>query len=299
MAADTNARFFDYLPVAETELSWGLYVTGAGHGRITPGSTYPPHDHPGLYDFDFRVGRTLPEYQFIYISEGKGEFRSKPTGDLEVVPGTMIILFPDVWHSYRPDPATGWEETWVSFNGSYPYEMCRNGVLSPNTALRKPRRPRRIHKAFERLVSAVRESRQVNSMLFSAMAMEILALLSPDTESPGPDDDMDEAPILVREAVRIIWGWSYRSLSVGDVADAVGLSRRTLERYFREALGCTVLDEITRCRLVRAQRLLENTRVSIKQVALAAGFSTPERMAKVFQRLSGMSPTEYREEHAH
>jgi AraC-like DNA-binding protein len=298
MIPESKSRYFDYLPVAEAELSWGLYVTGAGHGRIAPGAEYPPHDHPGLYDFSFHAGRTLPEYQFIFISEGHGEFRSEPTGNVEIVPGTMIILFPDVWHTYRPDPTTGWEEYWVSLNGSYPFEMCRSGVLSPDRAIGRPHQPRQMANAFQRLISAVRESPQVNSMLFSAMALEILALLAPEAKRPMKDADIDETSAFVREAVRIIWGWSYRSLSVADVAKAVGLNRRTLERYFRESRECSVLDEIARCRLVRAQRLLENTRVSIKQVALAAGFSTPERMAKVFQRMLEMSPSEYREKHA-
>lgn len=292
-----KSRFFDYLPVAETELSWGLYVTGAGHGTIRPGTTYPPRDHPGLYDFDFRTGRTLPEYQLIHISKGRGEFRSEPTGNVEITSGTTIILFPDVWHTYRPDRTTGWQETWVSLNGSYPYEMCRVGLLSPDRAVQHARQAGRLRRTFQRLVTAVRKSPQINSMLFSAMAMEILALLDPGSKIPGENNDVDEVPLLVREAVRIIWGWSYRSLSVADLATAVSLSRRTLERYFRETLGHSVFDEITRCRVVRAQRLLENTRVPIKQVALAAGFSTPERMAKVFQRLNAMSPTEYRKQH--
>jgi AraC-like DNA-binding protein len=287
-------RFFDYLPVCEAELTWGLYVTGLGKGLFLPGSDYPPRDHPKLYDFDFTQGRTLPEYQIIYISEGRGEFRSGPTGTVDITSGSVIFLFPDIWHTYRPEQSIGWHEYWMSFNGSYIYELCRRGLFDPKQAVQFPSDSRRIAQSFERLLSSVQESPQVNSMLFSAMAFEILALVAMENQNSECEPSRSEMSPFIREALRVIWGWSYRELSVVDVATAVGLSRRTLERYFREARGCSILDEILHCRLVRAQRLLEGTRMPIKRVAWAAGFSTPERMAKVFQRMTGLSPSQYR-----
>ena len=104
-------NYFRYIPVRQRDVQWGLYVTGAGCTSILPGeSPYPPKIHPELYDFRWESGRTLPEYQLIYIAGGEGVFESAPTGEQNVAAGTVILLFPGVWHRYRPQPKTGWDE---------------------------------------------------------------------------------------------------------------------------------------------------------------------------------------------
>jgi hypothetical protein len=105
---------FAYLPVPEVVTRLGLYVTGAGTDVVPPGAGYPQQKHPELYDFNWNSGRILPEYQLVFVSEGRGEFESKETGLLPVEPGTIMMLFPDVWHRYRPHAETGWTEFWIS-----------------------------------------------------------------------------------------------------------------------------------------------------------------------------------------
>jgi LacI family transcriptional regulator len=67
-----------------------------------------------------------------------------------------------------------------------------------------------------------------------------------------------------------------------------------LERRFHRLLGRTILEEIVCCRLERTRRLLRETDLPLKTVAHAAGFSSAERMSKVFRQAEGISPAEYR-----
>mgnify|MGYP001078116689 FL=1 len=64
-------EFYHYLPVNDNAMQWGIYITGAGRGRIPAGQTYPPTGHPSLYQFDWKRGRTLPEFQVILVTEGQ------------------------------------------------------------------------------------------------------------------------------------------------------------------------------------------------------------------------------------
>jgi LacI family transcriptional regulator len=81
-------------------------------------------------------------------------------------------------------------------------------------------------------------------------------------------------------------------ISVAEVAAAVGLTRRTLERRTRATLGRTVLQEIHRRRLARAQELLRG-KLSIVHIAAAVGFS-PTSFHTAFVRHLGVSPGEWR-----
>ena len=70
-------------------MRFDLYVTGVGFTDIPARTPYPPPGHPELYDFQWRLGRTLPEYQIIYIADGTGVFESASTGRVDVKSGNV------------------------------------------------------------------------------------------------------------------------------------------------------------------------------------------------------------------
>jgi LacI family transcriptional regulator, galactose operon repressor len=98
----------------------------------------------------------------------------------------------------------------------------------------------------------------------------------------------------VRKALDFLQASVQEPIAVTDVARAVGLSRRQLERSFRDALGRTVLSEIHRLRLDRALKLLRETDWKIEVVAYRAGFSGSRQMAEIFRRQFGRPPREFR-----
>ncbi len=102
--------------------------------------------------------------------------------------------------------------------------------------------------------------------------------------------------ILVSRALRFIAENGHRRIQVKDVAAAVATTRRTLERRFRSAAGRAIADEITRLRLERAKRRMVETDAPMKDVAADAGFRSSDHFYKVFVRVEGMPPTQYREE---
>ena len=102
---------------------------------------------------------------------------------------------------------------------------------------------------------------------------------------------------LVARALRFIAENGHRRIQVKHVASAVATTRRTLERRFRDSMGRSISGEITRLRLQRAKRRMVETDASMKDVALEAGFRTADHFGKVFTRVEGISPSQYREDH--
>ena len=99
----------------------------------------------------------------------------------------------------------------------------------------------------------------------------------------------------VARAVRTIRERACRGLRVDDVAEAIAISRRSLEQRFRRALGRTPKEEITRVRLERAQRLLRQTTMSIQRIAAESGFRSIDYFDRVFRRQTGLTPRAYRQ----
>jgi len=109
------------------------------------------------------------------------------------------------------------------------------------------------------------------------------------TDSYAVDDP------LVGRALRFIAEHGNEPINVQAVADELPTVRRTLERRFRETLGRTIAEEITRLRLERVKRRLIETDEPLKVVAMASGFTSANQLYKVFLRIEGISPQQYRQ----
>ncbi len=80
-------------------------------------------------------------------------------------------------------------------------------------------------------------------------------------------------------------------LDCATLADMVGMSQRQFERLFREHLGATPARYYKRMRLERATALLEQTPMSILEVAVACGFASAAHFSSSYELYSGNSPT--------
>lgn len=98
----------------------------------------------------------------------------------------------------------------------------------------------------------------------------------------------------VSEAVAFIRDHAVEGIGVSTVVERLCIARRGLERRFRKILGRSVLEEIQRVRVESAKHLLVETELPIPVVANRCGFSTSQRLAAVFKRLTGRSPMAYR-----
>ena len=111
---------------------------------------------------------------------------------------------------------------------------------------------------------------------------------------PLPNEDRSRR----REAVRSASAYAesqHRRTTVPQLAEAAGVSQRTLEYAFRECLGLTPLQFLRRCRLNHAHRDLRSATPESKlvtDVAISWGFSDLGRFAAEHRRLFGENPSQ-------
>ena len=85
-----------------------------------------------------------------------------------------------------------------------------------------------------------------------------------------------------------------QDLSLGEMAESVGLSTAHFARMFRKSTGKTPHQFVLGLRLERAKAMLRAPDVRVLDVAVACGFKTQQHFAQVFRDVSGVSPTAYR-----
>lgn len=102
----------------------------------------------------------------------------------------------------------------------------------------------------------------------------------------------------IRKAVETIRRRACEGLGAAEVAAEIGGSRRSAERRFRTATGRTILDEILDVRLRRAQELLRDPRVLLKNIHYQCGYEDDMAFRRFFRQKTGISVSEWRRRNA-
>lgn len=103
----------------------------------------------------------------------------------------------------------------------------------------------------------------------------------------------------VAAAIRYVTDHLTERPDVAKVAEALGVSRRGLERRFQQILGRTPGREIRRIQIDRAKLMLAGTDLSMAETAAAAGFSSAKQLSETFSRETGTAPSDYRNRFRH
>lgn len=83
-------------------------------------------------------------------------------------------------------------------------------------------------------------------------------------------------------------------ISIQDIADELGISRYHLCRVFKESQGMTLLEYIAEIRMRHAKQLLEETDLSVSEVARQVGFNNVTYFHKRFKQSFGITPNQIR-----
>ena len=103
-------------------------------------------------------------------------------------------------------------------------------------------------------------------------------------------------PVEIWKARSFIEAHSDEELSLIKVAKAVNSSANHLSEKFKQVTGVNFVDYVARARFEEARDLLLNSNRRISEIAFAAGFQSLSQFNRVFKRLAGKSPTDFRGE---
>lgn len=99
---------------------------------------------------------------------------------------------------------------------------------------------------------------------------------------------------LVNEAAAFIWRFAAQTISIDDVARQVGVSRRSLEQHFDQALGRTPVSILRQARLERIKDMLVSTDMPLSRIAEQSGLADSASLSRFFRRETAMTPSQFR-----
>lgn len=101
-------------------------------------------------------------------------------------------------------------------------------------------------------------------------------------------------PPVIKRAKDFIQAHHAEDLSLGQVAKAVNTSTFYFCKIFKKSTGINFTDYVSRVRIERARNLLLNPNLRVSEIAYEVGFQSLTHFNRVFRRIVGQSPSDYR-----
>ena len=85
-----------------------------------------------------------------------------------------------------------------------------------------------------------------------------------------------------------------KSILIADLASIAVLNQRTFLRRFKKATGMKPIEYLQALRISKTREMLEFSQTSFSEISWKVGYEDPNALRKIFQRLVGLQPGEYR-----
>jgi len=285
------SRFSHYLPLETNALHWGMHVKDAGNTEVPVDSPYPPGLHPDEYNLTWSSGRRLQEYQLIYITRGRGVFETAETGMIRVKAGQVILLFPRVWHRYRPLKKTGWDESWIGFGGDVA-DRIMGSFFSTDKAVVSIGYDQELKNLILSVAELTRETPPGFQQLMAARTIEALAIVRSLSMSYHSADL--EADRKIQQVRYHLLQYSQQDIKMEDLAKDLGLSYSRFRALFKSHTGVSPQQYLISIRINKASELLRHTDLSIAEISERTGFASSYYFSRLFKQKTGYSPSAYK-----
>ena len=245
------------------------------------------HDSVGVPEGKLRV---MGCYALVYILAGGGAYRDAGGGPHRVEAGDLILVFPDLPHTYGPGPDDRWDELHVLFEGEV-FDLWRQrGLLDP-------RRPvlhlEPVSAWLPRLTRVFDPSASGRPALQVCRLQEVLAVMMEfDARGAGERASLDWV-VRARSRLEQDLGAGARQ-DLAAVAGALGMSYEAFRKRYKRLTGEPPGTYRARCVMDLAARRLLEGKQTLGEIADALGFCDEFHFSKRFKQVTGLTPGAYR-----
>lgn len=267
-----------------------LYVK---HGYFYSSMREHSHSH-GSYELHY-----IPYGQGILVAEGKR---------YPLTPGTLFMTGPNVAHEQIPNAGDPMAEYCIFLEvlpgDSQPavgkHSAHKENLLSDllvDTPFWIGPDNENMMVLFEMLSEELSSKRiGFHHMATNILEMIVTRMVRQYTEQNAsllnvPTKTMDDSRLLTIENCFL---YEYHSITLGQLANKLGLSTRQTERTVKKQYGISFKDKKQQSRMSAAAQLLTTTEMNISAIATGIGFATLEQFSHSFKQYYGMTATQYR-----
>jgi AraC-like DNA-binding protein len=227
-----------------------------------------------------------------FVLHGSGDVLSA-TGTQRLSSGDGFLFFPGQRCWYSADRRQPWTYTWVGFTGRRAAAAVRQAGFSEARTVWHAAPDAALRKLFRQLAQLVPSSPSATSLRQTGLLYLLLdrigALMRPEPET----SERGHTGAIAR-AFRFIELHYGQDIDVSDIARHAGLERTYFSAFFKRETGRTPAGYLQAYRMARAEHLLTEDGLSVKEIAFSVGYGDYFVFAKRFKKTHSCTPSEFR-----
>jgi AraC-like DNA-binding protein len=237
--------------------------------------------------------RTFGQWAIVYLVGGSGSYHDERGTDVSVRAGDVIVVFPELAHSYGPPPGGVWNELYVCFNGPV-FEVWRSaGIFDVRRPVFKWQPPSKGLAVMQEFFSQM--NRPGKSMRETVAQWQgVLARVMPAGGATPAAGAATARPAWLVRALDLLERDSGAAddPSLEALASACGMGYESFRKKFTQLIGKPPARYALERRIDRARQLLARHPFTNKELADLLGFHDEFHFAKTFKKLTGRTPRE-------
>lgn len=149
-----------------------------------------------------------------------------------------------------------------------------------------------VYVAISRMQQVWNQNGHLDKLRAKALLYQLVSELMAQLEAQGIGTNV---PNLVVQAVRFMEEHYADTFNLDDIAELLNCSARSLQRVFKAQLAIGPIDYLIQIRIQKAQELLRQTNMGLKEVAEAVGYTDSYYFSRIFKKYTGASPSAFKD----
>lgn len=234
-----------------------------------------------------RSGRK--DYQLLYIAAGRAFFMIDGK-QVEAPAGTMMLYRPGVPQQYIYYLEDKPEVCWIHFTGTKA-EALTDRVGFPKHGMVTAGISSEYHLLFSRIIQELQVPRACMEDFISLILQQIFCQINRDIQEPRVNHQIRHE---IQSAVHYFNEHVSEPISIEAYAASQHLSTCWFIRSFRKYIGMPPMRYLTSLRIQKAKKFLIDTDYPIAEISALVGYENPLYFSRLFHRMTGYTPSEYR-----
>lgn len=279
-----NTGYLNHSHMDFKDKSRPLIVGSCGIYRLSEHPKMPTYRPRGRVDF-----------QIIYIAAGCGHFHFDTVDSETIVPAGNIVIFrPKELQKYEYYGKDKTEVYWIHFTGSDVKNILRKYGFPDNERIFPVGTSMEYERIFKRIIIELQRCQDNYEEMLTLLLRHLLIIFQRELtreqvlKNEYLDHEMDTAVTYFNENYN-------RDINIEEYATSRGMSVSWFIRSFKKFTDSTPMQFIVALRVNNAQVLLETTNYSINEISKIVGYDNQLYFSRLFHKLKGFSPREYRE----
>jgi len=239
------------------------------------------------------------EWIMIFCLNGEGTVESA-NRQWTVSRGSIMLMPPNKEHTYYASKNHPWDIFWVHFSGrlvgEYLSPLFHEGTDFKLLNEDSEKSINFLMSIFWQMIQTLKSGFSYESVFYDSQLLGTL-LAYVVLHSKLPKDNRSMGNEYLTKAIQYIYDNLDKHITLADLTDSLGVSASYLSRIFKNNMNMGVNQFITSIKLKQAAHYLQNTNISIQEIALGLGYSDPYYFSRAFKKSNKLSPAKFRKEY--